>query len=153
MTGLALFFKAYWKPLCILALAIAAFSILEWWGHSKDQQGYRRAKAEAVAELQREREHWAEIKQEMDRERYEEKSALQDRVSKLLARGSPIRLCSSANQVRTPTSTGQPPGAGTDNGQAPGAGDDLRPRLVAYGASCEDLRQRLEDIQRWYHSP
>jgi hypothetical protein len=136
--------------LCILALAIAAFSILEWWGHSKEQQGYQRAKAEAVAELRREREHWAEIKQEMDSERYEERAALQARVTRLQSRGIPIRLCTSGNQVRTPTSPGKSPGAGSDNGQAPGVGDDLQPRLVSYGASCEDIRQRLEDIQRWY---
>jgi hypothetical protein len=136
-----------------IAGALILLGVFMWYRgqiNEAEARGYLKAQAEFQTELDKEREHQREINEEIDREHYAEKTELQKRVRRLLARNDAIRLCEPSSEVRDAASPGEPDAASGDDGQALRAGQDIGPRLVEYGASCEGLRQQLEGWQRWY---
>jgi hypothetical protein len=148
MTALGLFLRAYWKPLCIIGLAIAAFSILEWWGHSKDQQGYKRAKVEAAAELQKWREHEKEVDAEVQREYWSQMDTLRTQADRLRAGRSIRCVLGNSNQVRDAKHSGGTPESPTGEPALHDTGD-IRGTIVSQGERCEALRQQLIAIKSW----
>ena len=142
--------RRFWPYIAGAILLLSAF--LWYRGQISDAEGrgYHKAQAEFQVELEKEREHQREINDEIDREHYAEQSQLQQRIRRLLARNDAIRVCEPTDQVRDAEGTGEPDAAGGDHGQAYRAGQDIRPRLVEYGAGCEALRQQVETWQRWY---
>jgi hypothetical protein len=51
MTALWLFLRAYWKPLCVLVLLIAAIATLDHWGNTRERAGYEKRQAEDAKAL------------------------------------------------------------------------------------------------------
>jgi hypothetical protein len=51
MTELWLFLRAYWKPLCMLALLTFAIVMLAHWGNTRERAGYEKRQAEDVKAL------------------------------------------------------------------------------------------------------
>jgi hypothetical protein len=144
--------KRFW-PFIVGALALVA--LWTWHLHKVDEadrSGYARAMLAAAAERSVEKIRTDRLKEESDRAYQTKVSELETRVDRLLARHEPaIRMCTGAVEVRVPTAAvgADDPGEG---GPAAEAGGDLRPRLVEYGQGCENIRERLNQLQNWINS-
>jgi hypothetical protein len=147
--------KRFWPYIAGALLIIGVFIWYRAQISEAQERGYNQAQAEFRIELEQEQERWRrhqdEVNQEIDREHYEELSTLQRRVRRLLASNDAIRMCEPvAGDVSNAAGTGQPDAAGANGGPTYRAGEDLQPRLAAYGAGCEALRQQVEGWQRWF---
>jgi hypothetical protein len=151
MTALWLFLRAYWKPLCILALVIGAWLMLAHWGNTRERQGYDRAKVEAAAELQKWREHEKEVDDEVQREYWSQMDTLRTQADKLRTGRSIRCVLGNSNQMRDAKHS--PGTAGSAEGEsALHDTGDIRPQLVSQGERCEALRQQLISIKAWQAS-
>lgn len=142
------FLRAYWKPLFILVLLIAGWWTLAHWGNSREKEGYDRAKAEAVAELQKWREHEKEVDDEVQRGYWQKMDTLRAEADQLRSGRSIRCVLGNSDQVRDakhPGGTVESPAGESALHDAP----DLRGRIVSQGERCEDLRQKLIAIKAW----
>jgi hypothetical protein len=151
MTALLMFLRAYWKPLCILALLIAAWLTLLHWGDTRERQGYDRAKVEAAAELQKWREHEKEVDAEVQHEYWSQMDTLRTQADKLRAGRSIRCVLDNSNQVRDAQHSGRTPESPTGESALHDTGD-IRPQLVSQGERCEALRQQILSISKWQES-
>lgn len=149
-----------WRIIAIVAVIGAAFVAIRYYGHSRDQAGYRRAQAEmseavrAAEEATRAAEAKAQqITEAKDREWQTERNNLQGRITDLLSRPAPaIRLCKPARRSEVsavPNPAGQSDGAAAELGSTMPAGPDLRGPLILYGGDCERTRGQLSALQEW----
>jgi hypothetical protein len=151
MTALLMFLRAYWKPLCILALLIAAWLTLLHWGDTRERQGYDRAKVEAAAELQKWREHEKEVDAEVQHEYWSQMDTLRTQADKLRAGRSIRCVLGNSNQVRDAHDSATAPGS-AEGESALHDTSDLRGAIVSQGERCEALRQQVIAIKAWQDS-
>ena len=144
-----------------IVAVVALIGAIWWYGHSRDQAGYRRAQAEMSEAVRKAEEatRAAEAKAQQiteakDREWQTERNNLHGRLTDLLARPAPaIRLCKPAASSReVPASAnpaGQPDGTAAERGPTLQAGENIRGPLILYGGDCERTRVQLNALQAW----
>ena len=149
MTALWLFLRAYWKPLCILALIIAAIVTLGAWGNSREKEGYAKAQAQAKAELEKWQEHQREIREESDREYLSQIQTLRAQAEHVRV-GKPIRcVLGDSDQVRVSGASELGYAAAASGQSTVQPTGDLRSSIVSRGETCEALRQQVIALQAW----
>ena len=154
-------------PLRLWAYAAAALAIIAaigWASHIRYRAGYEAAEAvmaqkvaAANAQTRAAEERADKITRVKDSQWQEERNALQNRVTSLLAKpAAPIRLCKqSPSRSELPAvsgATGQPDANASNSGSTMQVGDDLGPKLVQYGGDCETYRAQLSALQAWITS-
>lgn len=150
------FLRRFWPYIAGALLVIGAFAWYHGQIHEAEKRGETKARIAFERQLEDEQEKWRqhqnEVNEEIDREYYQEKSALQRRVRRLLAGGDAIRMCKPSGGVSDAAGAVSGDDAGNAGGSTYSAGPDLRARLVEYGAGCEALRQQLSSWQAWYQA-
>lgn len=143
-----------------ITAVVALIGAIWWYGHSRDQSGYRRAQAEMSEAVRKAEEatraaeaRAQQITEAKDREWQTERNNLQGRITDLLARPAPaIRLCKSASRGEVPSDAGranQPDGTAGRNGQDLRVGDDIGSAALVLAGRCERDRQQLVALQAW----
>jgi hypothetical protein len=148
MTALWLFLRAYWKPLCILALVIGAWLTLARWGSHREHEGYEKAQAEAAAELEKWREHEKEVDDEVQHEYWSQMDTLRTQADKLRTGRSIRCVLGNSNQVRDAKHSGGTAESPTGESALHDT-PDLRGAIVSQGERCEALRQQVIAIKAW----
>lgn len=128
--------------------ALALVGLLWYAHHAIDQGGYKRAQAEFQKALEVERAHQAEMYIEVDHEYQNRLAQVKADAVRELA-GKPIRMCKPASALRVPGAAGSPDDGAASGGSALSATEDLRPRIVLRGETCEQLRQQVLQLQDW----
>jgi hypothetical protein len=146
------FLRAYWKPLFVLVLLIAAIVMLDHWGNTRERAGYEKAQAQAKAELEKWQQHQREIREESERDYLSQIQTLRAQAEHVRV-GKPIRcVLGDSNQVRVPGASDLGYATAASGQSTVQPATDLRGQLVSHGEQCESLRQQVIALQAWINA-
>ena len=139
--------RRFWPYLAALGLLAGAWLWYRRQIHEADVAGYKRAQAEFTAELERMRQHYQDLGQEVQRDHQQRIEKLRAAAARELRRRPIHCMLGGADQVRADQDTGKPPGG--SGGRPDVQSDvDLRSRILQQGETCERLRQQLIAIKK-----
>jgi hypothetical protein len=152
MIKLWLFVRAYWKPLCILALVIGAYGWHKVEVHKAVVATEQRMQAQAKAELEKWQQHQREIREESERDYLSQIQTLRAQAEHVRV-GKPIRcVLGDSAQVRIPGASDIGYAAASSGQSTVQPSSDLRGQLVSHGEQCEGLRQQVIALQAWINA-